>query len=217
MLAEVYSETGRTELALALAGGWLDVSREQFGETAWTTAIAYAEYADTLLEAYRDEEAVSAFENSVTAFEANDGRIATDYTRAKLSRALLALGRIDEAGVAANRALNDARRRSTPPNSSVARVLVAYGEISVAEGDFGAAREAASEALAIFASINETDSSWYWLARMVIASAQHGEGDVESARSALNEIIAGLARDNGTRSRAEHTAQLILDGINTAP
>ena len=214
MLSEVYSETGRTEEALALAEEWLQVSRAQFGDLDWTTAIAYAEYGDALLEGYRDEEAIAAFRNSITAFEANDGGLATDYTRAKLGRALLMAGESREAADAIPQALAAARTAGLPQHSIMARILVAQGELDIALANFDAARVTANEALEIFAVNGQDGSTWYWMARTVIAGALLGEGRQDDARSELGEVIAGLKRDNGTKSRAENVAQALLDSID---
>jgi tetratricopeptide (TPR) repeat protein len=216
MLAEVYSETGRTAEALTLAKSTLDYSRNGSGELSWSTAIAYAEYADALLEAYRDDDAVAAYRNGIEAFRANDGGLATAFTQAKLGRALLLSGGTAEAERVIDEALAYCRAEAPPQHSMVGRVLVASGELSIARREFSAASAAAAEAIQILAVNEQENSTWYWMARTVLAAAMTGENRFEEARVELQNVIDGLARDNGTRSRAEELARVQLQAVEAA-
>jgi tetratricopeptide (TPR) repeat protein len=214
VLAEVYSETGRTEEALKLAKSTLEFSQAGSGEQSWTTAIAYAEYADALLEAHRDEDAVAAYRSGVDAFRANDGGLATAFTQAKLGRALLLSGDVLAAERVVNEALAYCRAEAPPQHSMVGRVLIAAGELAIARQQYPAAKDAANEAIRIMAVNGEENSTWYWIARTVLAAAMAGEQHFDEARADLRAAIDGLERDNGTRSRAEELARALLQEVD---
>jgi hypothetical protein len=126
-------------------------------------------------------------------------------------------GESQEAADAIPRALAAARTAGAPQHSIMARILVAQGELDIELANFDAALASASEALEILAVNGEDGSTWYWMARTVIAGALLGEGRQDDARSELGEVIAGLKRDNGTKSRAENIAQALLDSIDRSP
>lgn len=211
LLAEVYSETGRTEEALVFAEEHLEASRSQFGEESWDAAMAYSEYADVLLEAYRDDEAIASYRRSVAAWDALNARVNRSYTQSKLGRALLLTGDVVAATPEITAALSTARAEAPPQHSIMARVLVAHGELLVAQGDLAGARAAANEALEIFVANQEEGNGWYWAARNIIATALLVEEKEDEAKMELEAIVNGLQRDNGTRSRAEDSARELLD------
>lgn len=213
MLAEVYSETGRIEESLELARDWLEYSSSRPDSRSWETAIAYAEYADALLEAGQDSDAIAAYRDSVSIFDVLNGGLATAYTQAKLGRALLMSGAIDEARVLIDTALDYCRNEAPVQHSIVARVLTAKAELDIADRRFDSATSNASEALEIIDINGQVGSSWYWIARTVLSEVMLGEGRDADARNELRIIIEGLQRDNGTRSRVEVAARELLDGI----
>jgi len=213
-LGEVYSETGRHEQALELAEDGLQRAIASNGPRGWRTAIGYAEYADALLEASRDVEAVATFRQSVSIFEDNDGGLATAYTQAKMARALLAIGAVDEAAELAAVAEVTGRSRAPPENSMLSRILVASSEIALAENRLDDARRTATEAIASLGADTENLTVWYWLARLVIAGVDSAEGNFDLARQQTEAIVEGLKRDNGTRSRAENSARELLSQLN---
>jgi len=211
MLAEVYSETGRTDDSLRLARESLELAAGRDGGRTWEAAVAYAEYADTLLEARRDNEAISAYRNSVELFKEMNGGLATAYTQAKLGRALLEIGATKEAADLIAIALQFCRDEAPSRHTIVARVLVAKSELDVVRGQFGDAQAAAEEALQIIEFNDQIGTNWYWIARTVLGQVMLHEGREQDGTAELLAVVEGLKRENGTQSRVEATARALLE------
>lgn len=212
-LGEVYSETGRHDQALEIGYKTLQNSISVHGPQGFRTAIDHAEYADALLEAYRDDDAVVTFRQSVAIFESNSGGLATAYTQAKLARALLAIGEVEEAASVVAVAMSAGRKLAPPGNSMMARILVASGETALVQGRFDDARNAADQAIEILGARPANPTVWYWQARLILAAVDLAAGRNDLAKQEVVAVIEGLQRDNGTRSRAEDDARLLLTRI----
>jgi tetratricopeptide (TPR) repeat protein len=214
LLSEVYSETGRTEESLVLAKEHYEGSRAASGATSRMAAIAAAEYADALLEAYRDEAAAAMFENSVKLFEGHNDAMGLAYTRAKWARALLRTGEIDQAEAPIAEAMAWVRSDLDKPPTVVGRVLVAAGEMANAKGQETQAAALAEEALDILSA--GPKNTWYRLAQLVMAEAELASGNIEAAGDIAAEVADGLKRDDGIQTRAEAMARQLLARVDQA-
>lgn len=213
LLGEVYSETGRTELALKVLSDSVKQSQAVRETTPSKAGIAYAEYADALLEGGYEDEAVAAYQESVELFEQSGIGMFVAYTESKLGRALVASGDVASAQVVIDRAIAFCESNLDPEHPVIGRAQLARAELALELRDLALARSAANAAISNM-QINKGDSgSWYYAARNVLAAADLLDGNVEAARRDLEATVQALQRDNGSQSRAERVARGLLETV----
>ena len=210
MLGEVYSETGRTEEALVLAKRWLDSAKRREGGRHHELAIAYAEYADALLEAGKLYQVPPAYRESVDIFKERGVGLAAAYTEAKLGIALLLIDDVTAAREVIVSAVEFCNSSAPPEHGIVPRVLVADAELALHDGRTDHARDTLQKAIEIFEASGQSESTWLQHAHLLMGRVALAEGDHSQATQDLESVIAALKRENGTQSRLETYARDVL-------
>jgi len=187
--------------ALAIAAELGDEDRAGWAKTALAVVLASRGEYDVAEDNIRD---AVAFYGGIP------------YPLAVLARVLRLTGRIREARLTADRAIDEATAQRTLPPLSFA--LIEAGEARIADGDLEGAAERFARALAIARETGDPD--WQGLALRGLASIEHRRGRPQIAIERLREALAvATARPGGMRrAQAEILTDLVEleDGSDSA-
>jgi len=193
-LGNAYTGEGRFELARATYDKALSMNRALAPAAVLAETVNLGNLARLHFRQgdYAQAEAVlrDAIERRQRALGADYKDNGRSYDRAWLADILVARGRLDEAGGIAADALSEARANRPEAGPDVVFALMVDARVAAARGEWRRARELASSAVAMDASLADLGSERAIRARLLLGEALHALGRDGEARAQLESALA---------------------------